>query len=99
MLDVHDKMIYVFDVFNERLFFIELVEKIKKESSKHYPLCTLEEGHAPLQLLMDKLFGTTDFSDGAILDDFSMGEEFPDAGDLEELGYDTQLYDDELPDE
>ena len=24
--DIHDKMIYVYDVFNERLFFIELVE-------------------------------------------------------------------------
>ena len=99
MLDVHDKMIYVFDVFNERLFFIELVEKHKKDPSKQYPLCTLEEGHAPLQLLMDQLFGTNDFSNGAILDDFSMGEEFPDTVDLEELGYDTLLNDDELPDE
>jgi len=99
MLDVHDKMIYVFDVFNERLFFMELVEKHKKDSSKQYPLCSLEEGHPPLQLLMDQLFGTRDFSNGAILDDFNMGEEFPDAGNLEELGYDTLQYDDELPDE
>lgn len=99
MLEVHDKMIYIFDVFNERLFFIELVEKHKKNPSKHYPLCSLVEGHAPKQLLMDHLFETKDLSNGIILDDLFMGEEYPDAGDLEDLSYDTLLYDDELPDE
>ena len=99
MHDVHDKMIYIFDVFNERLFFIELVEKHEKDASKHYPLCSLEEGHAPQQLLMDHLFGARDFNNGAILEDLYNGEELPDGSGLEDLGYDELLYDDELPDE
>ena len=97
--EIHDKLIYDFDVFNERLFFIELVGKNKKDPSKTYPHCSLEEGNAPQQLLMDQLFGTQNFSDSTFLDDPGFSEEFLDTNELEDLGYDSQFYDDELPDE
>jgi hypothetical protein len=99
MSQVHDKMIYIFDVFNERLLFIELVEKSKKDKNKHYPLCSTEKGSPPQQLLMDQLFGLKDFSDGALLDSNSFGEELFDPDELNELGYSSELYDDDLPDE
>ena len=95
---VHDKMIYVFDVFNERLLFIELVEKSKKDSSKHYPLCSFDKGSAPQQLLMDQLF-LKDFSNGAMLDSNFSGEELFDPDELNELGFSSELYDDDLPDD
>jgi hypothetical protein len=98
MKEIHDKLIYVFDVFNERMFFIELVSKSEKDPGKQYPLCSFEEGHAPQQLLMDQLFGTQDLSDTSILDDPSLGEEFLGPDDLENLGYDSQIYEDDFPD-
>ena len=49
----HDKMLYVYDVFNERLFFIELVEILKQDSSKAYPCFSFEKGQAPQQVFMD----------------------------------------------
>ena len=98
VLEVHDKMIYVFDVFNERLFFIELVDKYKQDSSTEYPFCNFEQGQPPQQLLMDQMFGSTNFSDSSILDDPSFGEEFIDPDDLDGLGYDSSLLDDNSPD-
>lgn len=97
MQEVHDKLIYVFDVFNERLLFAELVEKGKKDPAKKYPLCSLEEGHTPQQLLMDHLFDNKDLTDLSILDEPLPGEDFPDTGDLEDLGYDPQIPDEDLP--
>lgn len=96
---VHDKMIYVFDVFNERIFFIDLVQKSIPDSSKHYPCCCFEKGNAPQQLLMDQLFGGKDFSNGALLDADSFNAELYDPDELENLGYSSELYDDDLLDE
>lgn len=85
--EIHDKMIYVFDVFNERLFFIELIEKNKQEPSKQYPLCCFEQGQAPQQVYMDQLFISPNNVDSPLPDD-------PD-----NLDYDSQLFDDYIPDE
>lgn len=95
--EVHDKMVYVFDVFNERMFFIELVEKHAKDASITYPCCCLEKGHTPQQLLMDELFGVRSGADSSILDDLALGDDFEDPGGLEDLGYDSHIFDDEPP--
>jgi len=96
---IHDKMSYIFDVFNERLLFIELFDKSKQDKSKHYPLCSFEKGSAPQQLLMDQLFGLKDFSNGALLDNNSIAEELFDPDELDELGYNSEFYDDDSLDE
>ncbi len=98
MFELHDKMIYVFDVFNERMFFIELFEKLEKEPSIKYPNCSLEEGrHTPQQLIMDQLFGANSISDGSMIEDFSYGYDYPDLSELDDLDYDSQILDDEIP--
>jgi hypothetical protein len=97
--DVHDKMIYIFDVFNERMFFIELVDIHSEENGTKYPCCCYEKGQAPQQLLMDQLFGNRNFSDSSILDDVMAGDEFTSTDDLDELGYDSEIFDDDFPDE
>ena len=98
--EVHDKMLYVFDVFNERLFFMELVEKSDTDPSKQYPNCSFEQGHTPQQILMDSIFSSTKaFGNGPGLDDTFSAEELLDAGDLDELGYDQQYFDESSPDE
>ena len=96
MRDIHDKMIYVFDIFNDRMLFIELVEKKKKDSDQKYPFCSHEDGSAPQQILMDQLFNSQSLASSAMMDDSA--DEIFDPGELDELGYDSQIPDDEFPD-
>lgn len=47
------RMLYVFDFFNERAIFIELIETSKQIKNLEYPRFTLEHGHPPDQILLD----------------------------------------------
>ena len=94
-----DRMIYVFDVFNERMFFIELAGKGKENPGAGYPRCTHRKGKAPQQLLMENLYGPPDLSGISILDDPAFGEDFMDPDDPEGPGYTPPTYEDDLPDE
>lgn len=53
------RLLYVFDFFNERLFFIELVDILENKEKHAYPRFTLEKGTPPQQLLIDN----TNFED------------------------------------
>jgi hypothetical protein len=50
------KLLYVFDIFNERAFFIEVVDIRDEDPSKSYPICTHTQGHPPVQIVMDDIF-------------------------------------------
>ncbi|MFY9154399.1 MAG: hypothetical protein WAO52_20440 [Prolixibacteraceae bacterium] len=50
---VGEKLIYVFDFFNERFFYLELKEKFMKTDLKE-PFVAYEKGNAPAQLLVNK---------------------------------------------
>jgi len=96
--EVNDKLLYVYDVFNERLFFIELVEKSMPDPAVKYPRCTYERGHAPQQILMDPIFNTT--RDADVNNDFDDGfysDGMPGPDDLDDMGY--RSFDDSNPDE
>jgi hypothetical protein len=82
--DTHDKMLYVYDVFNERLFFIELVEILKQDSTKAYPYISFEKGQAPQQVFMDSIFNSQPQEESTPLDNASL---------------DDEMFDDSLPDE
>ncbi|MCK4853515.1 MAG: hypothetical protein KAT31_04625 [Bacteroidales bacterium] len=99
MHDTHDKMLYVFDVFNERLFFIELVEILKQDPSKAYPCYSFEQGQAPQQVLMDSLFSSKGLEDSTRPDDTFQEDQMYDDDDLDGLGFDQQIFDDSFPDE
>jgi hypothetical protein len=105
MHDIHDKMLYVFDVFNERLFFIELVEILNQDSSKEYPFCSFEKGQAPQQVFMDPIFSPKDLDESLRLNDTSLDneiygdDEMLGNDDLDKLGFDQQIFDDSYPDE
>lgn len=51
--ELKQKLLYIFDIFNERAFFIEVVAIRDDDSSKSYPLCTLSEGSPPVQILLN----------------------------------------------
>jgi hypothetical protein len=57
------RLLYVFDFFNERLFFIELIEISEKKEKTAYPRVTLSQGSPPQQLFMDNNFGDFSFDE------------------------------------
>lgn len=89
MKGTHDKMLYVYDIFNERLFFIELVEILKQDTSIAYPCCSFEKGQAPQQIFMDAIFNSQPQEESTPLDNASLDDEM----------FDQQIFDDSLPDE
>ena len=48
-----ERLLYIFDFFNERLFFIELISIQEREKGIAYPRFTYEKGKPPRQLIMD----------------------------------------------
>jgi len=45
------KLLYVFDYFNERALFVEFVAKEEFKENVLYPICTRSEGEAPPQFI------------------------------------------------
>jgi hypothetical protein len=58
--DETQRMIYVFDFFSERAFFIELLEKSDQTSPKDTPFIGHARGDAPPQLALDLLMDEPD---------------------------------------
>jgi hypothetical protein len=99
MKGIHDKMIYIFDVFNERMFFIELMEILKQDPSKDYPYCCFEKGDAPQQINIDPLLHSKIQEENIPMADTFPDDELFDDEDLDRLGFDQQIFDDDFPDE
>jgi hypothetical protein len=70
------KLVYVFDFFNERLFYLELKEKLMKSDLKE-PFVAYEKGFAPAQFLINDY----DSPEVALLDSNDSYKSF---GDLED---------------
>ena len=57
------RMIYVFDFFSERAFFVELVEITEKEKDVSYPVCTNLTGETPQQIKISDRYTDDIFED------------------------------------
>lgn len=66
VIEKNQKLLYVFDQFNERAFFIEMVGNREPIEGREYPICTNSHGKPPPQVLL------TDFSNN----DFIIDPEF-----------------------
>jgi len=53
MKDPRQRVLYVFDFFNERAFFLELMDFSKQLECINYPRITLSVGEPPKQILME----------------------------------------------
>ena len=51
--DLKQKLLYVYDFFSDRCFFIELVKKGNVDLHVGYPRCTLAKGKIPVQIIME----------------------------------------------
>jgi hypothetical protein len=86
-----DRMLYVFDFFSERSFFIELTEVIGVDESKALPKIVFSSGTPPPQIEMaldDFTFTDEDFDDdfsnGSLDDEFGEGFDFPDSDSFDD---------------
>ena len=53
--EMNQRMIYVFDFFSERAFFMELIEQSDASSPRETPFVAASKGDAPRQLALDML--------------------------------------------
>lgn len=80
--DKGQRLLYVFDFFSERAFFIELVELIDRNPKVEFPRCIISEGMTPVQIKI------ADLSDELPEDDFFDSDDFDDSDqdfDISEL--------------
>jgi hypothetical protein len=70
------KLVYVFDFFNERLFYLELKEKLMKTDLKE-PFVAYEKGSAPVQFLINDY-------DSPEVDLLDSNDSYKSFGDLED---------------
>ena len=88
--DENQKLIYVFDMLSERVFFIELTEIVLRKNIDK-PVCLTSEGDAPVQLLAD---------DGLVVapkttfDENFYGDEDFELDELDEEGFGEMNFDD-----
>jgi hypothetical protein len=91
--DVNQRMIYVFDFFSNRAFFMELIEVSDDLSSRETPFVAHSKGDPPPQIALDQLLSEevddplADQED-LRLDDLrldDLDQEFPDEGIPEDL--------------
>jgi len=74
-----DKLIYVFDIYNQKSLYIELNE-IEMEKTINMPVITLSKGIAPVQLL-----NKSNGNNLIVKDDQDSQSVFSDLGELEDL--------------
>ena len=89
------KLLYVFDIFNERTFFIEVVEIKEDKPGKTLPSCTYSEGFPPVQVTMDKIFLSG--NPQPTMDDLGM-ESTDDSSFLDDSESDEMIFGDNEPD-
>ena len=51
IIEKNQKLLYVFDQFNERALFIEMVGKREYIEGREYPVCTKSQGKPPIQIV------------------------------------------------
>jgi len=76
ILEVGQKLVYVFDFFNERFFYLELKEKFMKTDLKE-PFVAYEKGIPPSQFLINDL-------DNPEVDVIDSDDSYKSFGDLED---------------
>lgn len=88
IIELKQKLIYIFDIFNERAFFIEVVAIRDDDPSKSYPRCTFSEGTPPVQILLDMPIPENE-----------SGELYDNAGSIESYDEDSSENEDEPSEE
>jgi hypothetical protein len=94
---VRQRLLYVFDLFSERAFFMEVSGM--KEGMMDEPECNFRQGEPPVQIELGSLLGDDAFNDEFEAEEeldefFSHHEDFDNESDFENLGLD--IYNEEF---
>lgn len=54
LIEDNQKLLYVFDIFNERALFIECIGQAEEKEERIYPLCTRSQGRPPQQVMFSR---------------------------------------------
>ncbi len=90
------KLLYVFDVFNERSFYIEVADINEKEKNIKYPVCTHSKGSAPQQIIMDQILMNKDFTEDFQISETLLDDDYLDETNFDDYGLDDNTIDDDL---
>jgi len=88
-IEKNQKLLYIFDLFNERAFFIEIIGIREPVEGRDYPACTRSHGKPPVQVMFSSFSSSILIDDnGNDYDDPDMDEDldFPDFTNIEDLG-------------
>ena len=84
--DKNQKLLYVFDFFSDRAFFIELTKiSEKKKELTNYPICLHSNGEAPEQIKIDNSFEIDEIYNFDNEEDNFDNEHFESLDDYEDL--------------
>jgi len=90
LVDENQKLLYVFDMMSDRVFFMELTEIIPLKNMKK-AVCITSEGDAPQQIMADEAVSVA--PKVAIDENFYGDEEF-ELDELDEEGFGEMNFDD-----
>ena len=90
LIDENQKLLYVFDMISERVFFMELTEIIPRKNLDK-PVCITSEGDAPIQIMPDD--GLTVIPKENIDENF-YGDEDYEPEELDQEGFGEMNFDD-----
>jgi len=100
----NQKLLYVFDFFNERALFIEYTGESKEEDGREYPACVNSKGIPPKQVVFGsktrKNFNTLLIDDEEEAEELEVDDLFlegEEAEDLDEFEKDDVFGDEEVP--
>lgn len=90
IINKNQKLLYIFDLFNERALFIECIGEVDLIVGREYPICVQSQGLPPKQIVLNG-FATADIEvddlpEGEmIIDDDDELPEFEDIDDFDDL--------------
>ncbi len=90
LVDEHQKLLYVFDMMSDRVFFMELTDIIPRKNMDK-AVCISSEGDAPIQVLADD--GLTIIPKASLDENFYGDEDF-ELDELDEEGFGEMNFDD-----
>lgn len=85
VIDKNQKLLYIFDMFNERALFIECSGTIDEIDGREYPVCARSQGRPPKQLIITELTNK-DYTIDDIDEDQLGIEDEPDLSEFENIG-------------
>ena len=95
----NQKLLYVFDVFNERSFYIEVMDILDEPDPPGPPRCIKSRGHPPQQILLDQMFSEKSAFWDMGASDSASNSYFPNTEGMDDNEFDTGEIDDSSFDE